>query len=178
MTQRERNKMKGQYKGMSEDDFWKSKRPAEPEPPVEDRIRRLVTEQPFAILCTQGAGQPYGSIVFFAFTENLKHAVFSTPKPTRKFRLLSECEKVALVVDNRSKYPDDMMMVEGITVTGRATMLDPGSEFDDFAGLLVKRHPYLKSFVSASSTAIFRIDVHRYIHVCRFQEVRQWTPPA
>jgi uncharacterized protein YhbP (UPF0306 family) len=129
-------------------------------------------------LCTQGEGQPYGSIVFFSFTEDLRFAVFSTPKPTRKFRLLSECEKIALVVDNRSQFPENLMNVEGVTVTGRATELEPGSLYDECAELLLGRHPYMKSFLAASSTALFRIEVKRYIHVGRFQEVRQWTPPG
>jgi hypothetical protein len=33
-----------------------------------------------------------------------------------------------------------------------------------------------KGFVRAPSSALFRIDIVRFIHVARFQEVRQWTP--
>ena len=68
-------------------------------------IRALVAEEPFAVLCTQGEGQPYGSVVAFAFDHDLKSFVFATPRATRKFRLLSQCDRVALVVDNRGKYP-------------------------------------------------------------------------
>jgi len=48
------------------------------------KIRRLVDSQPFAVLCTQGQGQPYGSLVAYAPTEDLANAVFATSKATRK----------------------------------------------------------------------------------------------
>ena len=40
----------------------------------------------------------------------------------------------------------------------------------------MSRHPYLQSFVKAATCALFRIDVVRFLHVSRFQEVRQWVP--
>jgi nitroimidazol reductase NimA-like FMN-containing flavoprotein (pyridoxamine 5'-phosphate oxidase superfamily) len=151
--------------------------PAE-EPIVLESIQALVHHEPFAVLCTQADGQPYGSLVAFAFSEDLKCFVFATPVATRKYRLLSECDHVALLVDNRGRFPDDMMKVSAITVTGQASLVEPGAGFEQWAGLLTARHPYLKSFVHAPSTALFRVDVVRYLHVTRFQEVRQWIPTS
>lgn len=139
-------------------------------------IRALVEEQPFAVLCTQGDGQPYGSVVAFAFDPDLESLVFATSTATRKYRLLSQCDRVALVVDNRGKYPDDLMKVEAVTITGRAQRVKPGPGYTRWSGLLAERHPYLESFVGAPSTALFRVDVVRFLHVTRFQEVRQWVP--
>jgi hypothetical protein len=85
---------------------------------------------------------------------------------------------VALVVDSRSKTPQDMMQVEAITATGRAVQLQPGADFDRWAARLTERHPQLGAFVRAPSTALFRIDVVRYLHVSRFQEVHQWIPES
>ena len=149
--------------------------PAE-EPIVLESIQALVHQEPFAVLCTQAGGQPYGALVAFAFSVDLKHFVFATPLATRKYRLLSECDHVALLVDNRGRFPDDMMKVSAVTVTGRASQVEPGAEDEPWAALLTARHPYLKAFVQAPSTALFRVDVVRYLHVTRFQEVRQWIP--
>jgi nitroimidazol reductase NimA-like FMN-containing flavoprotein (pyridoxamine 5'-phosphate oxidase superfamily) len=141
------------------------------------KIRRLVTEQLYGVLCTQGHGQPYGSMIAFAFSDDLARAVFSTPIATRKYHLLSECDRVSLVVDNRPQHPHDMMKVEALTATGRATQVPRGLAFEEHEHLLIGRHPQLKSFVSASSCALFGIDIFRFFHVSRFQEVGQWTPP-
>ncbi len=148
------------------------------EPLVLEAIQALVHREPFAVLCTQAEGQPYGSLVAFAFSEDLKSFVFATPVATRKYRLLSECDHVALLVDNRGRFPDDMMKVSAVTVTGRAGQVAPDADFPHWADLLTARHPYLKTFVQAPSTALFRVDVARYLHVTRFQEVNQWIPPS
>lgn len=148
------------------------------DPAVREGIWRLLDEQPFPVLCTQGGGQPYGSVVAYAASEDRKAVTFATSVSTRKYCLLRECEHVALVVDSRAKFPDDMMKVEAITATGRAVQLDPGPEFDRWADLLTTRHPQLKSFVAAPSSALFRIDIIRYLHVTRFQEVHQWIPES
>ena len=145
---------------------------------VAECIHELVTEEPFAVLCTQGEGQPYGSVVAFAFDHDLRSFVFATPRATRKFRLLSQCNRVALVVDNRGRFPGDLMKVGAVTITGKAQELEAGPGFDEWAGLLTARHPYLKSFVESPSTALFRVDAVRFLHVTRFQEVHQWIPAS
>ena len=146
------------------------------DPAVAECIRALVSEEPFAVLCTQGEGQPYGSVVAFAFDRDLQTFVFATPMATRKYRLLSECDRVALVVDNRGRFPDDLMRVGAVTVTGRAQRLEPGPGSAPWSGMLTERHPYMRTFVESPSTALFRVDVVRFLHVTRFQEVRQWVP--
>jgi nitroimidazol reductase NimA-like FMN-containing flavoprotein (pyridoxamine 5'-phosphate oxidase superfamily) len=143
---------------------------------VVECIHALVAEEPFAVLCTQGEGQPYGSVVAFAFDHDLGSFVFATPRATRKYRLLSQCDRVALVVDNRAKFPGDLMKVGAITVTGKAQQLEPGPSLDKWARLLTARHPYMKSFVESPSTALFRVDAVRFLFVTRFQEVHQWIP--
>lgn len=140
-------------------------------------IRRLLTGEPYAVLCTQGERQPYGSIVAYAFDDALASATFATPITTRKFRLLVDCPQIALVIDNRGRFPDDMMRVESVTATGRATQLAPGRERELWAARLIARHPHLESFVAAATSALFCVDVARFLHVVRFQEVRQWIPP-
>ena len=139
-------------------------------------IRRLVDSQPYGVLCTQGQGQPYGSLVAYALTPELDSAVFATQKATRKYRLLSECARVALVVDNRSALPGQLMDVEAVTATGHAREVPTGSEFDRWSSLLIHRHPYLNTFVRSASCGLFHIDIVRYFYVTRFQEVRQWVP--
>ncbi len=77
---------------------------------------------------------------------------------TRKYRLLSQCNHVALVVDIRRDKADDLMEIEAVTATGRADLIERGTEHDDWAELLLTRDPYLKSFVNAETCALFRVD--------------------
>ena len=143
---------------------------------IKQRISSLLQEQPFCILCTQGEGQPYGSLIAFACSGDLRHLYFSTPKATRKHRLLSECRQVALVVDSRSSHTKDMKRISAVTITGKAVPLVKTNESDTAKKLLKSRHPYLAEFLDAESTALYRVDTVRYLHVTRFQEVTQWIP--
>ena len=131
----------------------------EDSPALSGALHDLMTTQNFGVLCTQSRTQPYGSLVAFAFDEKLERAVFATPVATRKYRILSECKQVALVIDSRPDHVDDFMSVEAVTATGRATLLEDEAHFERWARLLVARHHYLEGFVRAP-----------------FQEVRQWTP--
>ncbi len=146
------------------------------EPALPQRIRTLLEGQPYGVLCTQGGGQPYGSLVAFAFTENLAALFFGTPKTTRKFHLLSACEHVAMLIDTRAADSTELTRVEALTVTGRAEILGRGLDYERCLHRLSERHPHLRSFFLAPTTALVSIDVIRYFHVSRFQDVREWAP--
>ncbi len=147
-------------------------------PSLPATIARLVEGQLYGVLCTQGEGQAYGSLVAYAFTGDLRQAVFATPTATRKYRLLSLNDHVALLIDDRPDHPGKLMQVQAVTVTGRAHQVARGADYERYADLLTARHPQLGTFVRAESCALFRIDAVRFFHVTRFQEVGQWIPPA
>jgi nitroimidazol reductase NimA-like FMN-containing flavoprotein (pyridoxamine 5'-phosphate oxidase superfamily) len=146
------------------------------DPALEEQIRNLVKSEMFAVLCVQGESQPYGSVVAYAVSHDLESIAFGTPIASRKYQLLSMCDRVAVVIDNRGRYPDDMAKIEAVTATGRATRFSTGADRDRLIHMLNARHPNLKSFIEAPSTALFRIDIKRYLHVHRFLEARRWFP--
>ena len=59
----------------------------------------------------------------FAFDDTLRQVVLATTVTTRKYRILTECDHVALVIDSRPDHTRDLMSVEAITATGKATLL-------------------------------------------------------
>ena len=76
-----------------------------------------------------GGGPAYGALVAFAFTPDLRHAVFTTPKATGKFSMLTRSGRVALLIDNRPDRVGEFMNTKAVTVTGRATHVEGGEEF-------------------------------------------------
>ncbi len=62
---------------------------------------------PSACFCTQAQGQPYGSVVAIACTTTLELLSLLLRGKTTKYRLLSECRQVSLVIDSRAAHPDD-----------------------------------------------------------------------
>ncbi len=144
---------------------------------LQEKIERLVRRQAYGVLCTQGGGQPYGSLIALSFQDDLRQAVFATPTTTRKYKLLVPSSRVALLLDDRSSGTDQVMKIEAVTITGVAKEIRDEPEFSACCELLLARHPYLQDFLKAPTCALFRVDVTRYFHVTRFQEVGQWVPP-
>ena len=143
---------------------------------VEAEIRALCLEQPFAVLATQGEGQPYTNLISFAVSENLGQLVFSTPAQTRKYNLISKNRKVSLMIDNRDQQPESINLIRAITITGTARILEDSKEIEHWSDLLIKRHSYLEKFINSPSSSLILVDIIRFFYVRRFQEVYQWAP--
>lgn len=143
---------------------------------VRTRIERLIQSQPFAVLCTQGDGQPYGSVVALAATPDLASLVFATPVDTHKYRLLTQCNRVAIVVDSRPALAEDIMRGEAVTIVGVAEQVHRGPDRDRLSALLVERHPDLATFVAEPGAALFRVAIGQCTFVRRFQESQHWSP--
>ncbi len=143
---------------------------------VEAEIRELCLEQPFAVLATQGEGQPYTNLISYALSADLRHLVFSTPSQTRKYHLINKNKKISLLIDNRSQQPESINLIRAITITGSARPLTDPEEIDRWAGFLIKRHHYLDKFIKSPSSSLILVDIIRFFYVRRFQEVYQWVP--
>jgi hypothetical protein len=69
-----------------------------------------------------------------------------------------------------------MMNVEAVTATGQAKRIEKERDFEHWSRFLTDRHGYLSGFVQSPTVALFCIEIVRYFHVVRFQEVQQWIP--
>ncbi len=143
---------------------------------LEESIRRLCEDQPFAVLATQGKGITNASLISFANRNDLKYIVFATPINTGKFDLIAGDENVAILVDDRSQQQDSINQISALTITGKARILHDENEISEWAGLLTKKHPNLTAFVKAPTTAVVLVEVVRYLYVSKFQEVWEYDP--
>jgi nitroimidazol reductase NimA-like FMN-containing flavoprotein (pyridoxamine 5'-phosphate oxidase superfamily) len=135
-----------------------------------DDLIQLFHSQPLAVLATHREGQPYGSLVAFASTEDLKYLVFSTTRSTRKYGNLSSDPRVAMLVDNRSNNPSDLRFARAVTATGKVQEVTKDSS-EKLMKIYLTKHPHLEDFVSSPSSALLSIRVETYYLVTRFQNV-------
>ena len=136
-------------------------------------IGKLLKSQPLAVLATQGDGQPYTSLMAYAYTEDLRFLVVATTMSTRKHRNIAGESRVALLVDDRSNDGEDFQDATALTVVGEASEVGL-DEREFFKSLYLKRHPLLEDFLASSSTVFFKIEVHNYLMVSRFQDVVEY----
>jgi heme iron utilization protein len=135
-------------------------------------LKDLFASQSLAVLATQGKAGPYGNLVAFAVTDDLKHLLFATARATRKYDNLMRTPSVAMVMDNRSNQEDDFDKAVAVTATGTVREV-VGAERAEFQQLYLERHPVLRSFVTASTCALFKVDVDTYTLVNQFQNVME-----
>ncbi len=137
---------------------------------VVEQIAALINTQRFAVLSTQQNNQPYASLVAFAASADLKHVYFLTPNTTRKYENLTVNPKVAVLVNDSRNQADDIDNAVSVTGTGVAHVVETGDNQAALDGYL-ERHPHLKAFAAAPTTAFVSITMNRYFMVNRFQDV-------
>jgi nitroimidazol reductase NimA-like FMN-containing flavoprotein (pyridoxamine 5'-phosphate oxidase superfamily) len=130
----------------------------------------VLATQNFGVLCTQGNGGPYGTVVCFATSFDLSRIWFSTTRSTRKFTHIRDDDRVAFVVDNASNRPADLFEAVAITGTGHARELT-GAEREAASEQYLAKHPHLKEFTGTPNCALVEVEVETFHVVTRFQEV-------
>ena len=140
---------------------------------IAEEINNLLERQPLAVLATQYNGQPYTSLMAFAFTEDLRFLVFATATSTRKYLNIKGESRVALLVDDRSNNGEDFQNASALTILGEAFEVGL-DERDYYCGLYLKRHPSLEIFLAAQSTVFLKMDVHKYMLVSQFEDVAEY----
>jgi len=140
---------------------------------IKQILSELFTSQNLAVLGTHQEGQPYGSLVAFAATLDLRNLVFATTRATRKFANLKSDPRVSMVFDNRSNRVADFRKAVAATALGRAREVR-GKERENLAEMYLAKHPHLKEFVGSPTCALVKMRVEVYYVVWRFQNVFEW----
>jgi nitroimidazol reductase NimA-like FMN-containing flavoprotein (pyridoxamine 5'-phosphate oxidase superfamily) len=141
---------------------------------VQSDIKALLCGQHLAVLSTRSAdGHPYASLVAVVAEADLAGIYFATSRATRKFANLTAEPRVALLVENSRNRQSDIY--EAMAVTAVGTVHELGDqEAAAILPLYLERHPQLKSFVTAPSTALLHMAVKTYYLVNRFQKVMEY----
>jgi len=139
---------------------------------LKETIKGILDSQKLSVLATQGDGKPYGSLVAFAATPDLKAVLVATARATRKYANLLTDAHVAMVIDTRTNEKADFADASAVTVLGEVEEV-ADHERQIFLGIYLEKHPYLRGFVESPATAILRVKASTYILVSRFQNVEE-----
>lgn len=135
-----------------------------------EQITTLFDTQMLAVLSTQNQDQPYASLVAFAADDNLEHIFFLTPNTTRKYENLIINPKVAILINNSLNQADDIYKAVSVTGIGSAAAVETPDK-TRLLNMYLKKHPHLKGFSKAPTTAFICVAMKRYFMVNQFQNV-------
>lgn len=134
------------------------------------QLKELFSGQQLAVLSTHEHGQPYGNLVAFTATQDMKSLFFATTRATRKFGNIADDPRVSMLIDNRSNQASDFHDAMAVTATGSAEEV-MGQEKGAFLRPYLTKHPHLEDFVMSPTCALMRVEVDRYYVVSHFQHV-------
>ena len=137
-----------------------------------DLLRELFARERLGVLATHGPEHPYASLVAVRASDDLRHLYFSTTRATRKFHFLTSDPNVAMLVDSRSDEDLDFHGAVAATAVGTARELE-GDERTAVLTVFLDRHPHLRGFASAPTSALVELTVRTYYLVSRFQNVTE-----
>jgi nitroimidazol reductase NimA-like FMN-containing flavoprotein (pyridoxamine 5'-phosphate oxidase superfamily) len=135
-------------------------------------LRELLNGQKLAVLSTHNGGQPYASLVAFAFSDDLGSIYFVTPRTTRKFSNLQGDGRMALLITSSTNTEADFHEAMAVTVVGSAGEIQ-GPDKEAALDHYIARHPYLEDFARSPTCALVRMSAHTYILVKNFQHVME-----
>lgn len=137
---------------------------------VKNRIKRVIQFQRIAVLGTSKDDEPYSCLVAFAITDDLEELIFATMRQRLKYRNIMANPRVALTIDDRDSNKSDFNDTTSITMIGTARDIR-GDGREQYAALLLDRHPSLRDFVKTQQCAIISVLVNKIYIVSEFESV-------
>ena len=141
---------------------------------IKTYIEDIFKTRRFAVLATEGNGQPHASLIAFTPMEGFRKLIFATYRNTRKYHNLANNGKVAVLVEsiiiNRSGLQESFVL----TAFGHVEEIGLIEKNIIFEAHL-KRHPELLSFMNSEECSLVRIKVDTYQVVRGIDDVEWWT---
>lgn len=137
---------------------------------VRSHIDSVLSSQKIAVLGTSKDGEPYSCLIAFTITDDLKEMVFATMRQRLKYANIMANPRVTLIIDNRDAKESDFNDTTSITMVGTAWDVK-GDGREQYASLLLNRHPELTDFVNSPDCAVIRVEIDKMYIVSEFESV-------
>jgi nitroimidazol reductase NimA-like FMN-containing flavoprotein (pyridoxamine 5'-phosphate oxidase superfamily) len=137
---------------------------------IKEYVEATLQAGRFAVLATEGEGQPHASLIAFTPVEGFRQLLFATYRNTRKYRNLAQNRKVAVLIQGGDA---DTAAGFALTAFGRADEVGPAGH-DAALRAHLARHPDLASFLRSMDCALMRVTVESYQVVNGIDDVKWW----
>lgn len=144
--------------------------------PVTDKhtVQQLLDATGFAILATEGAGQPHASLIAVTPFQGWRQLVFATYRDTLKYRNLQHNRRVSVLVDGCKASRGGEQTGFVVTAVGQAQDI-PADQHPAAMQAHLQRHPDLASFLRSPDCVLVGVAVEAYQVVRSIDDVTWWT---
>jgi uncharacterized pyridoxamine 5'-phosphate oxidase family protein len=137
-------------------------------------IKAVLKTSGFAVLATEGNGQPHTSLIAITPFENFRQIIFATYRNTLKYRNLSDNNKVAVLIEGEYLNMKGLKESVVLSIIGHTEeIIIAGNEAPYREHL--KRHPEMESFMLSTDCALIRVIAQSYQLVFGIDDVKWIT---
>jgi len=141
---------------------------------MKEYIEAVLKTSNFAVLATEGNGQPHASLIAITPLGTCRQLVFATYRDTLKYRNLSNNNKVAVLIESEGLNKEDLRGRIVLTIIGRSEEISIG-EKEAACQEHLKRHPEMEAFMLSSDCALIRVIAMSYQIVNGIDDIRWIT---
>jgi uncharacterized pyridoxamine 5'-phosphate oxidase family protein len=128
----------------------------------------------FAVLATEGNGQPHASLIAITPFGSFPKVIFATYRNTLKYRNLNDNSKVAMLIEGENVNTKGLNERVVLTIIGKTE--EVGIEENEAAYKAhLKRHPEMESFMISSDCALMFVIAESYQVVNGIDNIRWIT---
>ena len=141
---------------------------------TKEYIENVLKRNRFAVLATEGDGQPHVSLIAITPFASYHQLIFATYRNTLKYRNLSQNSRVALFIENENVNipgPTDKVALTIIGQTREISISDREAAFQAH----LRWHPELEIFMHSSDCALIMVLAHSYQIVNGIDDIRWIT---
>lgn len=135
-------------------------------------ITRILKSSKFAVLATEGDGQPHASLIAITPFGNFRQLIFATYRNTRKYRNLVHNSKVAVLIEGGYAKSKDLKKSIVLTIIGHSEEISI-EESEAAFNRHLKRHPEMESFMLSPDCALIMVIARSFQVVNGINDI-QW----
>ena len=141
---------------------------------IKEYIESVLKTCGFAVLATEGNGQPHASLIAITPFGNFRQIIFATYRDTLKYQNLSNNNKVAVLIERGVINIKGHKQSVVLTIIGNTEEISI-TENEAVYQVHLKRHPEMESFMLSSDCALFLVMAQSYKIVYGIDDIRWIT---
>jgi nitroimidazol reductase NimA-like FMN-containing flavoprotein (pyridoxamine 5'-phosphate oxidase superfamily) len=138
---------------------------------IKEYIEAVLKTSGFAVLATDGNGQPHASLIAITPFGNFRQIIFATYRDTLKYRNLSNNNKVAVLIESGVINIKGLNQSVVLTIIGHTEEVSVEENEAAYQAHL-KRHPEMESFMLSSDCTLFLVIAQSYQLVNGIDDIR------
>lgn len=138
---------------------------------IKEHIEGILNTTGFAVLATEGNGQPHTSLIAITPFDNYRQLIFATYRNTLKYRNLAHNNKVAVLIEGGYLNMNGLKESVVLTIIGHTEEISIEKNEEAYKAHL-KKHPEMESFMLSSNCVLIQVVAGSYQVVNGIDDIR------